>query len=262
MTPSQSYPADRRAVCALRDSRDILTAVSVVIPIGPGDTSWQQLVPALAALPAPQIMLAATAPPSAEARALLIHHLGQAWRWQVLEPGRGRQLNAGGAGGTREFLWFLHADSRFTPSTVVSLRSALERAPDALHYFDLAFPAESLSAMRATTLGVRMRSRVLGIPFGDQGLCIRRATWDALGRFDEDAAYGEDHLFVWRARVAGIRVLPTGGTLITSARRYEENGWLRTTARHLMLTARQAVPGWTRLLRAKVDRTHARDHRP
>jgi GT2 family glycosyltransferase len=89
------------------------------------------------------------------------------------------------------------------------------------------------------------------MPFGDQGFCLRREIWERLGGFDTHASYGEDHLFVWKARRAGVPLRPTGGTLRTSARKYQERGWLRTTARHLHLTATQAFPEWLKLVRAR-----------
>jgi len=77
-----------------------------------------------------------------------------------------------------------------------------------------------------------------------------RTTWTRLGDFDESAAYGEDHLMVWRARSLGIRLVELPIRITTSGRKYRERGWLQTTAKHLVLTLRQAVPGaWSVLCR-------------
>jgi hypothetical protein len=69
---------------------------------------------------------------------------------------------------------------------------------------------------------------------------LPRTLFERLDGFDEHASYGEDHLLVWAAHHAGVPVVPVGASLRTSARRYRERGWLRTTLRHLLLTARQA----------------------
>ncbi|MDQ2971992.1 MAG: DUF2064 domain-containing protein, partial [Pseudomonadota bacterium] len=43
---------------------------------------------------------------------------------------------------------------------------------------------------------------------------------------------------------AGLPIVGIGAPLLSSARKYAREGWLRTTAKHLVLTARQAWPHW------------------
>lgn len=233
--------------------RDPLADLAVVIPVAPADDAWRGLLGDLATLPTEtEIVFAGTEPPPETARALLADRLaGRPWRWLVAPAGRARQLNVAPGATRRTHLWFLHADSRFTGDTVARMRAALAEAPDTLHYCDLGFLPDGPRAVRLNALAVRLRARWLGMPFGDQGLCIAREAFVRLGGFDESAAYGEDHLFVWRARRAGIALRATGGTLLTSARRYRDRGWARTTARHVWLTARQAFPEWLALLRER-----------
>ena len=158
-------------------------------------------------------------------------------------------MNAGARATTHPFLWFLHADSRLTPHALASLGRSLAEAPRALHYFDLAFLDDGPALMQINELGARLRSRWGGMPFGDQGFCIAGEVWEGLGGFRTDVEYGEDHLLAWAARRAGVPLRPVGAPLLTSARRYRERGWLRTTARHLRLTAAQAFPEWVRAVR-------------
>jgi hypothetical protein len=134
--------------------------------------------------------------------------------------------------------------------------AAVRDAPGALHYFDLAFLGDGPRRCKLNALGARFRSRVLGMPFGDQGLCVRRDLFEALGGYDEAARYGEDHLLVWAARRAGVRLHPVGQRLRTSARKYGRQGWARTTARHLVLTLRQALPQALRLAGERLAGRH------
>lgn len=122
--------------------------------------------------------------------------------------------------------------NRFVNSTpsVPALRAALSSAPHARHYFDLAFLRDGLRFMPLNALGTRVRSHWLGMPFSDQRFAIRHAAFHSLGGFDESAPYGEDHLFVWRARRAGITVRATGSTLRTSARHRVRRGYHRRFA--------------------------------
>ncbi len=147
-------------------------------------------------------------------------------------------LAAGTARG--RYLWFIHADTVLSAEAVPALLHCIAKEPGGLVYFNLRFDFGGL--MRLTELGVWFRSRCLGLPFGDQALCLPAATFRALGGFDEAAISGEDHLLVRKAHGAGVPVSPAGASLVTSARKYRRNGWLRTTWTHLRLTVRQSFP--------------------
>jgi GT2 family glycosyltransferase len=163
-------------------------------------------------------------------------------RWQVLQsaPGRAIQQNLGAAGASTAYLWFLHADSRLAADTLPALRDFLARDSGALGYFDLRFDDDGPACMRVNAFGARLRSRCLGLPFGDQGLVLPRTAFESLGGFDARIGRGEDHDLVWRARHAGLPLHALEATLYTSARRYAEHGWWRTTVAHLCASVLQA----------------------
>jgi len=209
--------------------------LSIVIPIGPGDTAWRGLVEQLSQLASrPQLLLifADGDPQSADVPDYCAALPAPA--------GRAHQLNAGIAAADGQWLWLLHADSRLQPDTWPALRDYLSTTPRALGWFRLAFAADGPWLMALNALGANLRARWLGLPFGDQGFVLHRDDAARLGPFDPALAYGEDHAMVWRARHIGLPLRCVGGTLLTSARKYAEQGWLRTTARHLRLTAIQA----------------------
>lgn len=159
-------------------------------------------------------------------------------------PGRARQMNAGAARAVGQWLWFVHADSRLRPATLSALNAFLERDVDALGYFDLAYRDDGPRLVALNAWGANLRSRAFGLPFGDQGLLLRASRFEALVGFDESVAYGEDHRLVWTARNAGVPLQRIAAPLETSARKYAQHGWLRTTVRHLHLTIAQAWPAW------------------
>jgi len=210
-----------------------LDDLAVVIPVGPGDSAWRGLLPTLDALPASAEIVLATVEADSQSFAdcpARVRRLAGA-------AGRARQLNAGAAASRRPWLWFLHADSRFGEAAFDAIGRLPERP--ALAYFDLGFH-DGGGAMRINAVGAWIRSRWLRMPFGDQGLLLPRAAFEALGGFDERLDSGEDHALVWAARRAGLPLRPLGVTLSTSARKYAERGWWRTTAQHLRLTWSQA----------------------
>lgn len=218
----------------------------MIVPLAPGEEAWRKLVPDFAALPAASevLFVGPTRPDGLPAFA----------RWVEAAPGRGRQMNAAAREAAGEYLWFLHADSRIPVGAVHRLLASVEEAPEALHFFDLAFGHESSRLMALNEAGAWIRSHVLKLPFGDQGFCLSRDLWTRLGGFPEDAPYGEDHLLVWRALRQGIVIRGVGARLVTSSRKYRDKGWLKTTLTHQVLTARQAWPELVRLVRQRRSR--------
>jgi GT2 family glycosyltransferase len=158
-------------------------------------------------------------------------------------PAPGRRGPAASRSG-REWLWFLHADSRPDAAAVEALAAFLGTGSDALAYFDLRFAKGGPALMRLTEYGAGLRCRWFGLPFGDQGFLIRRERFYELGGFDESRPYGEDHALVWAARRAGLPVMRIPAALTTSARRYAQQGWWSTTLRHQWLTWQQAASEW------------------
>ncbi len=212
--------------------------LSVIVPVGPGDGIDPVLANALERLPLSCEMLAVT---SSDAEAVALGS-GLSARWHVSSAaaGRGRQQNAGAARADGRWLWFVHADSRFGQRLWQVLDRFTQRESRALGYFDLRFRGDGPPWMAINTFGVFWRARVLRMPFGDQALLVPRAVFEELGGFDVSLARGEDHDLVWRARRAGVPVRPVGQSLQTSARRYAEHGWWRTTVEHQRETWRQA----------------------
>lgn len=228
--------------------------LSVIIPLGPEEDAWKTLLADMSVLPEDmEIILAATAEQPADIQSVLRSKgFTRRVKWIKSPKGRAKQLNAGAKAAERSTLWFLHADSHISPSVIASLKRSLEKNESAIHYFNLAFSDDGPALIRINTAGAWIRSHVLGLPFGDQGFCVSRAIFRKLGGYDEQAQYGEDHLFIWKARQKGVPIICTGGWLGTSARKYSRDGWSATTVRHALLTARQAIPGLFRLLKERV----------
>lgn len=225
--------------------------VSIIVPIGPGDDAWRDLLGDLRELPftAEILCVAAESAPTSLAQDSSI--AARIDEWMVSQPGRATQMNVGANRARGRFLWFLHADSRVTPRALHALTNALASHPQALHYFNLAFGADGPWLMWLNAWGAWWRSHVWGMPFGDQGFCLEKTSFERLGGYPEAACYGEDHLLVWMARRRGIRLRCTGEFLLTSARKYREHGWVRTTARYAWLTWHQAWPQFWLWLRGR-----------
>lgn len=225
--------------------------LSVIIPCGPGETEGAVLLEQLYALSHDAEIILTVASHCALPVQPWSGAGSVAMRTCQGPAGRARQLNAGARVARGRWLWFLHADSRLQPGTLPALAAFLGHDRDALGYFDLRYRDDGPALARFNAKCANLRSRWLGMPFGDQGLVVPTAWFFGVGGYDETVACGEDHLLVWRARATGLPLHPVGASLASSARKYAQLGWCRATARNLCLTVRQAWPQWRRLRRMR-----------
>jgi Glycosyltransferases, probably involved in cell wall biogenesis len=155
-------------------------------------------------------------------------------RATVMLAGRGRavQLNAGTRRATSDVLLFLHADSTLHPHALAGVRAALSDADIVGGTFTLRFDRRSplldfYAWCTRLPLGV--------FRYGDQGIFVRRRTFEALGGFREWPLM-DDVDFLTRMRTAGRTALvPLPVT--TSARRFTGHGVVRQQLRNVLLVA-------------------------
>ena len=214
--------------------------LSIIIPVGPGELSWALLLKDLSVLENQNIEIILSA---VDPQPLGFNEKYKGIKWIVAPKGRALQMNTGAQLATGEYLWFVHADSRFFGENLISyLLNAIEKNPNSLFYFNLKFLKGGPKLMVINELGVWIRSHWFGVPFGDQGLALKKDLFSKLGRFREDVSCGEDHFFVWSARHLGIPLRSVRGAIFTSARKYMKQGWFKTTLLHFLITYRQAIP--------------------
>jgi rSAM/selenodomain-associated transferase 2 len=155
--------------------------------------------------------------------------------WVDAPRGRAKQMNAGAAVARGTWLLFLHADTILPRGWQQAIDDA-DRDPRA-HAGCFRFALDSRSPLaRVIEQGVRLRVALFGLPYGDQGLFVRRAVFEALNGY-ADLPIMEDVDLVRRLRArrpAGSFFLAPFAAM-TSARRWERDGWIRRTARHLAL---------------------------
>jgi rSAM/selenodomain-associated transferase 2 len=146
--------------------------------------------------------------------------------------GRGRQMNAGAAAATGEWLLFLHADSTLPEGWM----HAITQLDDAVigGWFRFALDDHAWQARVIERLTAWRVAR-LRLPYGDQGFFVRRQTFEAIGGFRE-LPLMEDVEFVRRLVRAG-RVAELPLRLRTSARRWRRDGWFRRSMKNVFLVA-------------------------
>jgi rSAM/selenodomain-associated transferase 2 len=141
------------------------------------------------------------------------------------KAGRARQMNVGAQLAKGRFLFFLHADSLPHPGSILAIEKSLERESIAGGCFHLKFDAPQRSFRILEWWG---RRNIAALTYGDQGLFLRKKTFEDLGGFP-DIPIMEDYELARRLRKQGQFIkypLP----ITTSPRRFLKNGiWRQET---------------------------------
>jgi len=146
--------------------------------------------------------------------------------------GRGRQLAAGVAAATGAWLLVLHADARLGPAAVRAAEAVLTRPEVEAAAWPLAIDGAG-RWLRWVERGAALRWRLTGLAYGDQGLLVRRAVYDAVGGYP-DTRIMEDVVLV-RRLARRTRVLRLPAPILADARRWQREGRVRGTLRNVAL---------------------------
>ncbi len=149
------------------------------------------------------------------------------------EKGRGIQLNRGASLAKGEILLFLHADARLPAGAFVKIAAAMKDRQIIGGAFRLAIDSPR-RPFRVIEKFVSYRSRYLGLPYGDQGIFLRKAAFQSLGGF-RSVPIMEDLDLMRRISRRKGRIVILDDPVVTSARRWEEEGVLYCTLRNWCL---------------------------
>lgn len=140
-------------------------------------------------------------------------------------PGRALQMNAGAAEARGSVLWFLHADSRVSSRVCAAVLNALGQGSSWGRCSVRLSGDGWLLALTASLMN--LRSCVTGIATGDQGIFVLRSAFAAVGGFPKIPLMEDIEISRRLKRQAG-RPACVREHLVTSSRRWEQNGVLRT----------------------------------
>ncbi|MGI8423988.1 MAG: TIGR04283 family arsenosugar biosynthesis glycosyltransferase [Chloroflexota bacterium] len=146
--------------------------------------------------------------------------------------GRAHGLNAGAARATGDVLLFLHADTRLPARALTAVRRALADQHVVGGRFRLSFDRVTL-ALRLTQMWINLRDGLLGGYTGDQAMFVRRAVFQKLSGY-APLPLMEDLDFARRLGQSG-RVVRLRESVVTSARRWQRLGLVRTNLRMIAL---------------------------
>jgi rSAM/selenodomain-associated transferase 2 len=148
------------------------------------------------------------------------------------EMGRSIQMNKGAGYARGEILLFLHADCVLSREVVLNVRNVFEGRS----FVGGAFKIRLLSDKFLYQLiekGINFRSKFFKLPYGDQGLFVKRSVFEELGGFRE-MPNCEDLDFMCRLKRNG-KIIILNERISSSIRRWENHGILRTSLRNQFL---------------------------
>ncbi len=201
--------------------------VNIVIPAWNAAASLPATLDSLAEAGC-AIILADAASPDGTAQ------LAESMGVQVVQAprGRGAQLATGIAATTAPWLLLLHADTRPEPGWWQATQAFMARGPG-VGYFDFTLDSDAPAARRLER-AVAWRCRHFALPYGDQGLLIHRDVLERAGGI-RPLPLMEDVDLIRRLRP--LRPERIGVRAMTSAARFERDGYLRRPARNLVFLA-------------------------
>ena len=217
-----------------------------------------------------EIIISTVGDDDQEIRALSLQRTDLTWVHST--AGRAAQLNAGAAQATGEWLWFVHADSVLPDGWLEAFRrldQTGDRQPETGNRnhnptgdrqpatgnrnpiptgdrqpatgnrivggsFRFALSSPAWQA-RLIERGVASRVRWLNLPYGDQGIFVRRQVFLAMNGFAPLPLLEDVELIGRLKRLGALRHLTL--SLTTSARRWERDGWWRRSVGNLAIVS-------------------------
>ncbi len=143
-------------------------------------------------------------------------------------------MNTGVLSAQGNVFLFLHADCVLSKETILSFRQHIEDNSITGGAFKIKLLSDK-SPYRLIEMGINFRSKIFKLPYGDQGLFVKKSVFKELGGFREMDTC-EDLDFICRLKKHGeITIL--NEEILSSVRRWKKNGILRTSLRNQTLLA-------------------------
>ncbi len=141
-------------------------------------------------------------------------------------PGRALQMNTGVTIASGDILLFLHADTRLPTNFDTLIRNQLTQPEVIAGAFTLKIDAPN-RGLRLVEWGVKWRSRLWQMPYGDQAIFLTRSAFTDAGKFPEIPIM-EDFQLISNLKCIG-KITTINVPVVTSARRWLKKGILPTT---------------------------------
>lgn len=143
----------------------------------------------------------------------------------LAEEGRGWQMNAGAEYANNDILLFLHADTSLPDNADQLINQALQEDGKSWGRFNVRLSGKTW-LLRIVEGMMNWRSCFTGIATGDQAIFVKASTFKQIGGFADIPLMEDIDLTRRLKRIKRPICIKT--PVITSSRRWEENGIIRT----------------------------------
>ncbi|MCP4150541.1 MAG: glycosyltransferase family 2 protein [bacterium] len=138
--------------------------------------------------------------------------------------GRALQMNAGAAKARGDILLFLHADTILPDGAFDDISGAMTSGQFVAGAFNISIP-KNRPLLRFNYYTSYLRSRLTGIPYGDQAIFIRKEVFNKFGGYPEIPLM-EEVALMKLLKKNKLRVIILKNSVKTSTRRYDQDGFL------------------------------------
>ena len=147
--------------------------------------------------------------------------------------GRAKQMNVGSAVAKGRVLFFLHADTILPPGALEKISDVMEAPKYVAGAFEIEYDSES-PMLGFIAWRSNLRCRVTRIPYGDQGIFIRKAYFERIGGYRE-YDFLEDVDLMRRIKRDGGKICILKSQLRVSSRRWEKEGFFYCMIRNQIM---------------------------
>lgn len=203
------------------DHASVTSKITVVIPTLNDACNLHRLLPQLADL---DLAVVVTDGGSSDDSIDLL--VGSDVHLVVGSANRGEQLARGIAATTTPWILLLHSDCSLSSIALDQLKQLVERGNPAWGRFDIVLEPQS-PALRCIAWFMNQRSRLTKICTGDQGIFVHQSLLARVGGFPCQPLM-EDIELSKRLKATAVPFLRLPGPLVSSARRWQAQGMVRT----------------------------------
>ena len=148
------------------------------------------------------------------------------------KKGRALQMNTGAVNAENKILLFLHSDSRLPEAPFVLIENALKTKKAGA--FDLQIDTKN-PVLKIIEKTASIRSKITRIPYGDQGLFIKKETFEEINGFTEIPLM-EDIDIMQKIKKKGYKIKILNEKITTSSRRWDNQGIIYCSLRNIIIS--------------------------
>lgn len=135
---------------------------------------------------------------------------------------RANQMNAAVKYANGDYIWFLHCDSQIDKNSI----QIIENSHNDIGCFALDFNSKNI-LLKIIAFFSNLRVKYRNIAFGDQGIFIKKSIFYKIGKYEEIPIM-EDYSLSMKIKNYGLKIKNLNTKIITSPRRFEKNGIIKT----------------------------------